>query len=241
MELHKWLLQAYVRCPKQFWYFYTGREARQDVSAALGQQFHSLAHAFFDWVDKDKLKMLTSETETYDYFCQYLQFVSPEALKELVKTFLLWEAKDWVAIRDIQSWMPLHREARVNLKIQGRTWDLTVDRIDCLQDEYIVIEYKTFSYNLTSVRRETALYAFAAYKTGLIPKPATKWEVWCPGRKKRTGGYISNRTVKALKKWIVRLYEALDTEQFPPKQGDHCAWCPFVNLCIREHPELWEV
>jgi len=236
IPMSKWSLQLYIRCPKLF------KAVRDNVvklqespSAVIGKSFHQFAYHFFvNWLDYDILQNLVSLDDVLAYYSESLEGIENPTLLEYCKCFLKREAERWLKCRDVNLYKPVLLEHPLTVELSDFKFIVIVDRVD-REDSYArVWEYKTGYVDLTSIRRETALYACLINKAKVLDVPVTHWACFNPAECTFYSGPIHINTIRALNKWLNRLKESFEKDHWPKKMSPLCARCPLALECSEE-------
>jgi len=232
MHISKYRLELYARCPYLFRRVAIDNiEMPESYERQLGKAFHSFAYCFFDWVNLDQLRKCETLQDTTDYFSQSLENISSRHLRKLCQNFIEWEAEQWIRLRDYR-FFPVLREAFVSLEVGKVTFAGIVDRVDKLNGEYCVLEYKVGPFTKTRIRRETAYYATLLNKAGLLPGKVTYWAVYSPVDKLYIRQKIHHATLRALKGWLMKVLRSIKDDDFPRKLSDACGSCFLLSECM---------
>lgn len=240
MKLKKTYLQAFAEgCPKQFADIYIYRKYQLESTPEMqaGQRFHEFACRFFDLVKWNELKPL----KTLEDISTYMRLFMPKEIEqESVKTGMLnfcdFEAKHYMAVKDLgeQYFFPLDKE----FEISTPTIDCHIDRIDLLNINNCVcpLEYKMMrswnDWTYRYVRRELVFYAIALNAVPKYRERAHYIAAYNPLLNKFLFESIHRNTIAAVIRWIYRLKEAVDKQDFPRRPDIHCVRCPSAAECF---------
>jgi len=235
MRITKSDLELYIVCPRRYYYAKILEDRGYErPEQRIGRAFHDFAYWFFEWLERDKLEQCTTLDDTMEYFRQSLEGIEVPYFRKLCENFLKFEAQRWLSLRDWELYFPVMREALVTFRVQDVDFALKVDRVDLLNGYCCVVEYKLHMPPLVRIRRETCLYALALNYAKATPKETRYWACYSPVDNIYIQDRVHINTVRALKRWIQRFIEAHEKKRFPKREGNYCAFCPFLERCLRD-------
>ncbi len=239
----------YKNCPKQFWYFYNDKAAREgynvlgeNLAMNRGQEFHLAVDEFYDKIQASQLPWDIHE----------FRIALPQSKDDVVNGWFDWYAKsEWERFEELskeslepdKAFMPLHTELKVELPDRiNRTGH--VDRIDLIpgtKNELCIVEYKCGksydmekSYMLTKMNAEIGFYAAILNKDKRFNQyRITHWKCINPFYEKIWYNNISGVTLKAVEKAYNGLVDLVnDKGPFDRKTSVLCMHCPYFEPCL---------
>jgi len=202
----------------------------------VGTLFHEFARDFFDFLDYETLMTLNSLDDVREHFKTFV-VDQPPVVKRLCYNFIELEAQRFWKLREqtsdpLRYFKPVATELHVadkNLGLEG-----TVDRIDRMLDENLaIVEYKTGSPNIRSVRLELGFYVILLQSR----YPNIRYIViYNPTHQKFHLDEVSPRLLSTVRRRIAQFRRAQELGEYPPRPGLHCAWCIMKKYCkeVRE-------
>ena len=227
-----------------------------------GTIMHEAFESFFDFFSPPvlnsmmKLSRASLKKMFRDILAEYYR--EYPILRIAFDNFIDFEASRFVELRNAgrtDLWIPALREFQFeaplsdNIIIKG-----TIDRVDRLMNGgYAIVEYKSSQViDMTSLRRELYFYMITARKSlsehlsgnatniGVIAplavklRNARKFTRYAASR--RVGFFIlepiSNRSIKAVDRWVKILMTAIRSGDFP-RNENACMACPFRDSCTQ--------
>lgn len=221
--IHKHHVQAFVECPWKFWQIVSGKTFEQNVSMQIGDLFHRFAKEFFEF----------AEAEAVDPERQFLALIPqeyPPVVRRLCETFVRWEAQRLLRMRregTAKFWKPVAREIYLENTAEGIAG--TIDRVDELPDgSVIIIEYKTGSPRIATVRRELGFYALLAQPYF----PVSMVGMFNPDKPLVFTQRVDNSMLQRTRRYVLQIRQAIELRNFPRHSGDWCTFCPFLSDCV---------
>ena len=238
VPLSKSGIHMYRQCPKRFEYMVIQDlgldETNLPEAMVIGTIFHDAAEKLYDQIDMEAV--LSGAVSIVDEYCKYMPY------EEHYRNFIDMEQTRFDAIGGVgkvtRDFFPLHRELYMEdkeLMFYG-----TLDRIDRIDGEYAVIDYKVSKYpkysgQLSKYRLELAGYAHLAEVTGIVDKPVKYIGVWFMKTGNMMFEELKPRSRKALHDNIRKVREGVQARMLDRKPGWGCDYCPYVKKCNMDH------
>jgi len=229
MRLSKSGLFTYLKCPYSFYLQYElGQRFQPTPEMEAGTRFHDEANKLFD---KISLAELANQTSIYGIE-RYIRSLLPEGL--LYDHFSHMQTAHYISLNNKDEFVPIARETKL-VADNAPDWCLDVgiiDRVDKVDGQTILIEYKSGSYQQT-INQELMLYKVlyefvthqkVDYICALFPK-----ELY--GTKLPSGVFFrkpSNEPIARRKVETVK--QAIRNKEWE-KETAACAWCGVADTC----------
>lgn len=238
MRLSKSGLQTYIKCPYSYYLQYEEGHRGQPSEAMLkGSEFHDLADKFFDLVS---LQELANQTSIFGIE-SYLRSFFPEG--SLYDHFAHMQTVHYMALNKKEEFMPVEREVKLVVKdIIGKDapeWCLDVgivDRIDQVNGETILIEYKSGKYR-QGINQELMMYKDIVELTTdyKIDKLCAIYPKELYGTKLPSGVYFKSPShEKQARAKVEFVKDMIRRKKWRQKKYSLCNWCDHADLCFED-------
>jgi CRISPR/Cas system-associated exonuclease Cas4 (RecB family) len=229
VKIHKSHLEAWLECPRRFWFQFVKQEPYvPTVAMQVGTVFHEFAKCFWDWIDDRELEKKTTQSTVEEYLCSLIPDMLPILVKPLAKNFVTFEAKRYWRLRQMgmtEYWKPVERE----LHVETQYLEGTVDRIDRVSsDTFCVVEYKTGYVSPPAVKRELGFYVLLVEHL----YPVTHVAVYNPNQNVVHTQVVTPRLIQLVKRRLQQFQRALEVGTFPKRESWRCFSCPFAIKCL---------
>jgi DNA helicase-2/ATP-dependent DNA helicase PcrA len=227
-------VETYETCPLQF---KLEREWRipRDVPAAMqyGAVMHRVLRTYFDSVRQDRVM---AEEDLLELFrTDFAQAVIEDPYqRDLYAAQGVQQIKDFLAtLGPSAPRTVLHTEEHFEVRMEGATVAGRIDRIDDLGDGRVaIVDYKTGKprgQEDADKSLQLSIYAIAAQeKWGYRAERLVFYNL------EESSAVVTSRDrlqLEEAKAKVRDVSERIDAEQFSPKPGYHCRFCPYQNLC----------
>ena len=224
-RMSKSMIKCYDMCPLWCKFQYINKlTAPVSVAGEKGRDYHKKFEEFFNSLDKPEDVLQKAEMlETDIHIQNFLNFVR----------FLYTELEDKENIR------PIAKE----IKIYDKEKHLVgvIDAVFKDNDKIIVLDWKTGKYDekeLPNYRFELGIYTYLwnreienpESKFRNFPK-ATHWAIFFSVNGKLWLEPINETETKKALQHVEEIKNKMGNEEFEPKIGKHCSWCPYPEEC----------
>ena len=241
--------EAFEQCPRRWHFKYVQRQPEPSGQAALVGSF---AHQVLEYLcglppihrTLDQAKALAREL--WPDFATDVDYVSLELDDEESRAFR-WQA--WLAVTGLWE---LEDPAKVDVVATEQKVKVTlgqvpfvgiIDRVDRMADKLVVSDYK--SGTLPGVRwrsdklQQVMLYA-AALTQSAQEQPERARLLYLGQRILDVA--VTDRRIEEAQGKLAETWASISTacsaDEFDPKTGVLCGWCPFIDQCPEGHQEL---
>jgi len=227
-------LSLYESCPKKYWYGYVmGIPGEWKPYFALGSAVHSVIEIVTKKMMGDEevslreaLRILEGVWQPSVYESMQLERENWNDAVEMIQTFLIHQAGKGSTILGVEEWIGLDIEGR---KLRGK-----VDRIDMIDGELEVIDYKS-SKRKTSRPQLKQDYQMALYWLGV--EQAYKRRVktvghWYLRMDKEWMVEITQKELEEVRKRALHVMESIEQGKFRATPDYfNCRYCDYGELC----------
>jgi putative RecB family exonuclease len=190
---------------------------------------------------QENLKGLASDTYV-NYIVNDPEFEMLELDAEGVKQFKIWA---WVTsnklydIEDPTTIDVISTEYNLDVKLNGRVpFTGKVDRVERINGKLIITDYKTGKaprqIYMQDKLNQVILYG-AAFRQDTEENPSKAKLIFLGGDSKVVKTALSSSSMGRMENWIEttwdNIHTALETDEFSPKPGPLCGWCPHLDIC----------
>lgn len=157
-------LSTYSFCPRQYKLRYVdGIKSETNPTLARGSRIHAFMDSFHE---------IAKSYEPSSWYSFIHDDFTPDE-KIMLKYLVNYEWNRWESLdHDVKKWMPvLHEQMIVNEELGLRG---IIDRVDKIEDKYIIVEYKTSKSNYKpSLQKEFGFYKYLLNHT----EPYSSWDI----------------------------------------------------------------
>lgn len=240
---------AFDQCPRRWRFKYIDRQPEPSGQAALVGSF---AHLVLEYLcglpsihrTPDQAKALAKEL--WDDFAQDEDYVALELSTDEARAFR-WQA--WLSIaglwdiEDPASVEVVSTEQKVKVTLGDVPFVGVIDRVDRCADRLVVSDYKSGSLPGARWRSDKLhqVMLYAAALTRSTDEQPDRARLLYLGQRILDVS-VTDRRIEEAEEQLATTWGEISTacsdDDYPPKTGVLCGWCPFVNQCDEGRAEL---
>lgn len=231
-------LKMYESCPRKYLYGYVYKIPTSSKHFFdFGTSVHSVLENLIPLFDSNSKEFLEQTgivmlhkfwiSKGYESAIQEKEYFQKgvEAIKSFIeKEFNLREKKREVVAM----------EKEFLIEVNGKKIIGFIDRIDKVNDEYEILDYKTSNSmeTLESLSENLQLYVYAIALKELYDKYPSKVGLWYLVHDKLMQVQIDIKNIAKIKEKIIELIDGIESNNFVAKPSFfNCTYCDFSNIC----------
>ena len=230
-------LSTFKLCPLKFKFQYLERkETIPSIALILGSSIHAVLEKVYDHKKEERTleflqKLFTTEWEMRK---KKEDLITTQEQEKIIGKRSILMLENFLKSPLYLNSEPIQREEFAEMKLDNEICFVgRIDRVDKLNDCFIVVDYKTGKFNMKYLDF-TQLFAYGLLmkNNGIDVKKSVFYYVESNVTiEKEVTPEILKKTNESLLSRSKEVYNSINTGNMKPVEGPLCGWCAFKNIC----------